>query len=481
MSKRARLFRLCTWLALAGLAGCVSPAGIQHDQVLRDPAPLGAKAGQFAQWPTEDWWHAWNDPQLDHLMQLALQENPSLTQAAKRVEKATAYASAAGAALKPQVTGNVDVSRQRLSENAFYPPPYGGSWQTIADGSLNAAWDLDFWGRNRSALQAALSQVEAAKAEQAAAKLLLTTNVARAYNQLSNGLVQQALAQQALKQREQELALIRQRVENGLDTNLELRQGESQVAAAREQVETLEEKIGLARNALAALTVQDADTLKSLKPALAQREIQAEPAAIPADLIGRRPDLAAARLRVDAAEADIATAKAEFYPNISLSAFVGLSSFGLSKFLELGSTVAGVGPAVHLPIFDAGRLRANLKGKSADYDLAVASYNQTLIEVVHDVADQVTSVQSVRKQIESQQQALTAAESAYQLAMQRYEAGISNYLTVLTASDAVVRERARNADLNARLTDLSIALVKSLGGGYDHPPLNQASTSERHE
>ncbi|EEF23036.1 conserved hypothetical protein, partial [Ricinus communis] len=235
-------------------------------------------------------------------MQLALQENPSLTQAAKRVEKAAAYASAAGAALKPQVTGSVDVSRQRLSENAFYPPPYGGSWQTIADGSLNAAWDLDFWGRNRSALQAALTQVEAAHAEQAAAKLLLTTNVARAYSQLSSGLEQFALAQQAMKQRQQELDLIRQRVENGLDTNLELRQGESQVAAAREQIETLEEKIGLARNALAALTAQDAESLKSLKPALSQREIQAEPAAIPADLIGRRPDLAAARLRVDAAE-----------------------------------------------------------------------------------------------------------------------------------------------------------------------------------
>ncbi|GBG13503.1 RND transporter [Novimethylophilus kurashikiensis] len=481
MSDGAQPARLLGWLMLASLAGCVSPAGIQHDQVLRDPAPLGAKAGQFAQWPSEDWWRAWNDPQLDHLMQLALQENPSLIQAAKRVDKATAYASAAESVLKPQVTGNVNVSRQRLSENAFYPPPYGGSWQTIADGSINAAWDLDFWGRNRSALQSALSQVEAAKAEQAAAKLLLTTAVARAYNQLSNGLAQQVLAQQALKQREQEFSLIRQRVENGLDTNLELRQGESQVAAAREQVETLDEKIGLARNALAALTAQDADTLKSLKPLLTQREIQAEPTAIPADLIGRRPDLAAARLRVDAAEADIASAKAEFYPNISLSAFVGLSSFGLSKFVELGSTLAGVGPAVHLPIFDAGRLRANLKGKNVDYDLAVASYNQTLIEAVHDVADQVTSVQSVRKQIESQRQALTAAESAYQLAMQRYEAGISNYLTVLTASDAVVRERARNADLNARLTDLSIALVKSLGGGYDHPPFNQASTSERHE
>jgi len=449
------------------LSACISPAGIQHDQQLRGPESLGAKQKEFSNWPADGWWRRLGDPQLDQLIEQALQENPSIVQAAKRTEKAAAYATAAGATLKPNVNASLNISRQRLSENAFYPPPFGGSWQNIADASLNAAWELDFWGKNRSALQSALSQVEAAKAEQAAARLLISTSVARAYNQLARQLQQTEVAKQTLAQREQELKLIRQRVESGLDTKMELRQGESLAAAARVEVEAANAAADITRNMLAALTVQDAQTLKTLRPALGTFEIQGEPEGIPVDLIGRRPDLAVAKMRVEAATSDIGAAKAEFYPNVSLSAFIGLSSFGLSRFLELGSITAGAGPALRLPIFDAGRLRANLRTKNADLDIAVASYNQTLIEAIHDVADQVTSLQAVRRQLKEQQQALQAAEDAYQLAMQRYEAGISNYLSVLATTDALLRERSHIVDLKAQLTDLDIALVRSLGGGYE--------------
>lgn len=477
---RLPAFYLATVILSSGLGGCVSPAGIQHDQALREPSALGAKAA-FAAWPEEDWWKKLGDPQLDQLIAKALRENPGITQAAKRLEKAYAYAEAAGAALKPQLDASLDISRQRLSENAFYPPPFAGSWQSIANGSLNASWDVDFWGRNRSALQAALSQSEAAKAEQAAARLLVSTTVARAYNQLARQVLQEDLAKQALQQREKELRLVRQRLETGLDTKLEERQGESQVAAARVDLQVATEAAELTRNLLAALTVQDAQALKGLRPALNTLDIQAVPEAVPADLIGRRPDLAAARARVDAATADIASAKAEFYPNVSLSAFVGLSSFGLSKFLELGSTVAGVGPAVHLPIFDAGRLRANLKAKNDDLDIAIASYNQVLLDAVHDVADQMTSLQSAHQQVYEQQAALDAAERAYQLASQRYEAGIANYLSVLAAADVLLRERMRSVDLRVRVADLNIALVKSLGGGYDMNSGTKSTTANAGE
>lgn len=458
--------RASIWIMVISLAGCISPAGIHHDEALRSPSDFGAKEG-FAAWPGDDWWKRLGDPKLDQLIEQALSENPSIVQAAKRLEKASAYANASGAALRPQVSGSADVSRQRLSENAFYPPPFGGSWQNIAEGSLNASWDLDFWGRNRSALNAALSQVAAANAEQAAARLLVSTAVAHSYNQLARQMQQEDLAAKALKQREQELNLVKERVESGLDTNVELHQGESNAAAARVELEAAKEAVALTRNMLAALTVQDVQALRDLRPQSNAIDIQDVPADIPVDLIGRRSDLAAARARVEAATADIASAKAEFYPNVSLSAFVGLSSFGLSHFLALGSTVAGVGPAVHLPIFDAGRLRANLQSKNADLDIAIASYNQVLLDAIHDVADQVTSLQSVRRQVGEQQAALAAAESAYQLATLRYEAGVSNYLSVLATADAVLRERARAVDLRARQADLNIALVKSLGGGFD--------------
>lgn len=458
--------RLAVVIATLWLAGCISPGGIQNDQTLREPKTLGATA-KFENWPTDEWWKKLGDPELDRLIALALNDNPNIVQAAKRFDKAMAEAGAAGAALKPQVTGSADVSRQRLSENAFYPPPFGGSWQNIANATLNASWDLDFWGRNRSALNAALSQAEAAKAEQSAARLLVSTAVARAYNQLARQVAQQELAQKAVTQREQELSLISSRVEIGLDTQMELNQGKSLASAARVELEAANEAADLTRNMLAALTVQDAQNLKKLNPRINQAQLQSMPGGIPADLIGRRPDLAAARARVEAATSDIAAARAEFYPNVSLAAFIGLSSFGLSHFLDLGSTTAGIGPALHLPIFDAGRLRANLRGKNADLDLAIVSYNQTLLDAVHDVADQMTSLQSVRKQADEERHALDAAETAYSIAKQRYEAGLSNYLSVLAAADTLLRERAHMVDIEARTADLNLALVKSLGGGFE--------------
>lgn len=466
------LFSL-TLIASLAISGCVSTNGITHDQTLREPIALGAQA-KFDAWPSEQWWQAMQDPTLNHLIELALKDNPSIVQAAKRLDKSKAYVGDAKSALSAQVTANAEVSHQRLSENAFYPPPYGGSYQNIANATLNASWDLDFWGKNRSALQAALSQTEAAKAEQAATKLLVSTLVAQTYYQLARQIEQQQLAYQALEQREHELKLIKTRIDTGLDTNVELEQGQGNIYSAKVDVEAATEAINLTRNALAALTVQKPQALDDVQPRLPTFNAQALPDDVPIDLISRRPDLAAAKAVVNTASAYIDSAKAEFYPNLSLSAFVGLSSFGLSKFLELGSIVVGAGPALHLPIFDAGRLRANLQAKNADLDIAIASYNAVLLQAVNDVADQMTSVKSVRREFGDQQAALHAAESAYRLASIRYEIGLTNYLAVLTAENTLLRERSRLINLQARSLALNIALIKSLGGGFN---LQQAVSS----
>ena len=452
-------------LACVVLSGCISTAGISHDQVMHEPAETGAQA-QFADWPKTGWWQGFGDEQLDQLVEHALEESPNVTIAAKRLEQARANAEAAKAAIYPQINGNASVARQRLSENSFYPPPYGGSYQTLADASVNASWDLDFWGKNRNALKAALSETQARQAEQQAARLMVSTAVVRTYFQLAQAFQQQSLAERALNERKQELKLIQDRLQTGLDTNLELNQGRGSLAAAEVDMESARANVALARHALATLSAENPQALQTLQPALPAMDIQALPADVPVDIIGRRPDLAAARARVDAATSGIAATKAEFYPNINLSAFIGLSSFGLGEFMNFGSRVLGAGPAIHLPIFDAGRLRANLKSKNADLDIAIASYNQTLLEAVQDVADQITSLDTVHKQVQKQEAALQAAEEAYRLANLRYKAGLSPYLNVLSAEDQVLRERSRALGLKARRLDLNIALIKSLGGGY---------------
>ena len=168
-------------------------------------------------------------------------------------------------------------------------------------------------------------------------------------------------------------------------------------------------------------------------------------------------------------------AKTQFYPNVNLVAFAGFSSIGLGRLLDSGSQQWGVGPALRLPIFDAGRLRANLRGKTADLDAAVESYNAAVIDAVRDVADQVASSQAIVRQQTQQRAAQDAAESAYEIAVQRYKAGLGNYLNVLTAETSVLAQRRQAVDLAARALDTQVALIRALGGGYTAAPAPAAA------
>jgi NodT family efflux transporter outer membrane factor (OMF) lipoprotein len=276
-----------------------------------------------------------------------------------------------------------------------------------------------------------------------------------------------------LKQREELLGLIKQRVQQGLDTKVELRLGEGALPELRQQIELLDEQTTLTRHALAALTAQAPNQLDTLTPPLRAVSTLTLPAMVPADLLGRRADIAAARWRVEAASSDVHSAKAQFYPNINLSGFVGLASIGLDRLVKSSSQEYGVGPALHLPIFDSGRLRANLSGKTAELDAAMASYNSAVIDAVHDAADQISSLQSIARQQQLQSQAQAAAESAYELSTQRYQAGLSTYLVVLNAEASVLNQRRQAADLVARTLDTQIVLMRALGGGYADAALPQ--------
>jgi NodT family efflux transporter outer membrane factor (OMF) lipoprotein len=188
---------------------------------------------------------------------------------------------------------------------------------------------------------------------------------------------------------------------------------------------------------------------------------------VPAELLGRRPDLTAERWRVEAASKDIASAKAEFYPNVNLAAFIGLQGLGGGGLLTAASRMLGAGPAVTLPIFDAGRLRGNLAAKDADYDIAVEQYNQTLADAMREVVDQLASFRSLDEQKRQQAAAVATAQEAYDLALLRYREGLGNYLQVLAAEQALLAQESLDADLRARDLSLAISLFRALGGGYE--------------
>ncbi|MEO6363524.1 MAG: efflux transporter outer membrane subunit [Caldimonas sp.] len=457
------------------LAGCASPRGIEPKAALALPAALGADAGASEARIAADWWLGFDDPVLADLIARATAGNPSLRVAAARSARASANAAAVRASEGPQLGLGADLSRQRITENGIYPRPIAGSRIDTATLQLSGSWEFDLFGRNRAQLDAAIGAERASIADADAARVVLAVNVARAYVQLARAIEQREVLQRALAQRDEVLALIRQRFSAGLDTAVELRQGEGALPETRQQLESVDEQIALARNALAALLAEPPQRFATLAPRLSAVRAVAVPAVVPADLVGRRADIVAARWRVEAASGDVRAARAQFYPNINLTAFVGLSSIGLDRLFRSGSAQYGAGPAIRLPIFDAGRLRAGLAGRTADLDAAVESYNGTLVEAIHDVADQIASARAVDRQQREQAGAQAAAEAAYDIATQRFRAGLGTYLTVLNAETGVIAQRRLSTDLRARALDAQVLLVRALGGGYapdaSHPEI----------
>lgn len=417
-------------------------------------------------WPVSNWWVRYGDPQLNQLIAEAVHNSPSLRIAQARMRQVAALTGIADATRVPQVSAKLNETQQRFSANSTVPPPLAGSWNSFNEATLNFSYEFDFWGKNQAAFDAVLSRRQASEVDSRAASLVLTTSVVQTYIRLGLAHEQFDLAQAVLKQREEILRLTSQRVTAGIDSDVELRQAESALPPARQQLAAWQEAIDIHRNQLTALLGQGPDRgLALARPSLTHEHMVELPTSLPAELLGRRPDVVAQRLRVEAASRDIAVAKAQFYPNVSLLGFMGIQSIGLGQFLKAGSQIAGVGPAMSLPIFDGGRLRGNLDVRRADYEVAVEQYNQTLVDALHDVVEQLTAIKWLAEQRDQQAQAVQTAHIAYELSMQRYRAGIGNYLQALTAESQVLSQIKLLIDLDARALQLDANLTRALGGG----------------
>ena len=453
-------------LIATGISGCADMSGIAPQAQLRDAPSLGLATESAPVTVATEWWRDFGDETLNGLVAKALETSPNLKLAQARLARAQAVTEVANAATLPQLNGQLDLTRQRYTANGAVPPPLAGSIRESGTAQLSASWELDFFGKNRAALDAALGSVNAAQADAQAARVLLASQVARTYFQLVRLNEDAGVARRTLAQRQETLKLVQDRVNAGLDTRLELRQSEGGLPEARLQLEVVQEQMALTRNALNALVGGSNSAITLVPSAQSAIKSVAVTPVIPADLLGRRADIAAARWRVQASTSDVANAKTQFYPNINLVAFAGFSSIGLGQLLDSGSQQWGVGPALRLPIFDAGRLRANLRGKTADLDAAVESYNAAVIDAVRDVADQVASMQAILRQQTEQRAAQDAAEGAYDIAVQRYKAGLGNYLNVLSAETSVLAQRRLAVDLAGRALETQVALMRALGGGY---------------
>jgi NodT family efflux transporter outer membrane factor (OMF) lipoprotein len=465
-------FALIAPALAAAVAGCIDrgdwkPAPQLTPQGLASQRALADTRVEPTTWPADAWWRGYGDPQLDTLVDQALAGSPSLEIAQARLRTAQGQAIAARAARLPAGTLDAAVSRQRFPENGLYPPPYGGNYWNQGQVTLDFSYDLDLWGHYRQLAAAARAGVAAAQADQAAARLAIAVAVVRAYIQLDLWYALLDVANDQLKQQQSLLDLTRQRVAAGLENSARVKQSEGNVALTRAGVEAAQASIELARDQLADLVGAGPDRGLDLnRPQLAAPAQLALPSVLPAELLGRRPDIAAARARVESASRGIKAAEAQFYPDVNLTAFAGFQSLGLSQLFDAPDRINGAGAALSLPIFNRLQLTGALYGQQAQFDQSVGQYNQTLLDAIRQVADVVANWRALEKETAEQVTALDAAQRAYDLTTERYRAGLDNYLSVLSSQNQVLLAQALRAELIARRLSFSADLVMALGGGY---------------
>ncbi len=454
------------------LSACVTPPDLGDKPVpaaARELASNRSLAAPRAEWPARQWWTGYGDAQLDRLIGQALAQAPSMAVAQARIRRAQAGVQGAGAALYPQLglTGGVAEAKPSTATGAPVADALRG-WNDSARAALEFSYEFDFWGKNRALLSAAVSELSAAQAEGAAAELSLSTAVATVYADLLRLYNDRDMLEEVLRIRQESERLVRMRYRAGYDSEADLRQAQAGPPAVQAELAASDEQIGLARFRLAALLGLGPDAaLEIRRPGRPVLRAAGLPANLPADLLGRRPDLTAARWRVESLSSRIDAREADFYPNINLSAALGLQALGVGNLFRSGADYGSVGAAFSLPIFDAGRRRAAYGVARADYDAAVANYDAALAQALNEIAGIVLNGRSLDEQIRHAREALDMQQRAWELARARYAGGAADFQSVLIVEDRLATQKRAVAALDSRRFAIDVALHRALGGGYD--------------
>jgi outer membrane protein, multidrug efflux system len=470
--------------AAAIAALCVGCAGLPPKPKpvqLPTVAPLdGLEAAGGGDWPAAQWWKRYQDPTLDQLIELAVASSPTLATAHARYDSARQSVRIAGAAAGARVDANADTSRQRLSDNGLFSPQLLGiTWYNQSDLGLQASYTFDWWGKQRDSVEAAMDQAHAAQADRSAAALMLESTVADTYFGWQADQSRLSLARERESTVQTESAITGARVKADLDAADSVNRSDLSLAAVREQIAGLEGSAKLRVVALAALVGRSIGELPALQP----KPLPSFPGSLPddvrIDLISRRADVMASRWRVEAAEMNLNSARAEFYPDVTINALIGVSSVDVSKLFEYGSRVPQATAAIHLPIFDAGRLKARYGATQAAIGAAVASYQETVVAAARDVAMQASTRAQIAAQRTQRQLELDAASRLRGSAAARERQGITDPRPELTATESWLEQRDALLQLDAATLSSDIALQRALGGGYESPRqlTNSHSTS----
>ena len=462
--------------AVLTLAGCAPMPPAQQALPQRDLA--GAQLASSIHlardgWPDAQWWTAYDDPQLNALMTQALQPQgnaPTLQVAAARIGAAHAALQLQRASQGLNVDFKASANRQRYSATGLFPAPIGGSVYNEATLQLGGTYDFDWWGLHRSQIAAAVGEVNARQADLAQAERSLSAAVAQSYFALQadwalhDNLTRLVAARQAL------LEDGKRRIAQGVAAIAVQRHAEAALAETGQQLADIDAQAAREREALRALLGADSNALADLKPRPLPANAAALPSSLGIELLARRPDLQAARWRVQASLSRIDAAQAAFYPSINLTALFGQDSLSLGNLMQAGSRTFFIGPALNLPIFDSGRLQAQLGSQRNARDSMIAEYNQAIVDAVREVAQEGVSLQGLEREQARRAEAEQADRALLDGAQRRLRAGLADRSAVLDAQATVLQEEAQSLQLRSRQLNTEVALIRALGGGYRHAP-----------
>jgi NodT family efflux transporter outer membrane factor (OMF) lipoprotein len=433
---------------------------------------ISLSSKEIIPWPSAQWWLYYEDPQLSALIEEGLRNSSTVGIAKARIDAAKSIMEQSGADLYPNVNLAGDYSNLRQSYNMGMPVPEG--FNDIAGMSFNLGYQLDFWGKNKDALAAVTSDAKAAELEKQQTELILSAAIATTYTQLAALYSDLDLVKEKLAIHQEIKDMMELRQQQGLENNIAFEQSHTVVNITKNEVLAIQERIDLTKNELSALIGAGPDrSFEISRPDMKKLTPKGLPINLPAELLGRRADIVAARYRVEAALKKIDVAEKAFYPNINLIGYAGHQALGLDNFASSSSLFASVGPTVSLPIFDGGILRGQYRMSKANYDLAVATYNATLENALHEVSDVITSRKALVERFNAAKEQVESTKLIYDSARNRYENELCSFIDVLRAKDVFYSNKRAFAALNSRAFMLDVALLKALGGGFQTQNNNQ--------
>jgi multidrug efflux system outer membrane protein len=411
----------------------------------------------------EKWWSVFSDPQLQELIRKGLAQNYDVRVAAERMVQARAQLGVANADLYPSLDGTSSFSSQRYAKGEMSTNPVITNFGKFG---LSASWTPDFWGKYRRASEAARAQLLGYEWARRAVLDTVVSNIATAYFQLRTLDMQLEISQKALTSRQDSLKLTQTLESGGNSSMLDVREAEQLVFASQAQIADLERQIEQQEDTLSTLLGDTPHSIARGQSIDQQPLLPSVPAGVPSELLERRPDIQQAEAALIAANAEIGVARAAYFPQISLTGAAGTDSNALSRLFTGPSYAWNYGPSLSVPIFDAARIRNNVRVSESEQRQAVLTYQQTIANAFRDISKALVAYRKYREYREHDEQIVTSAADALHLSKIRYEQGQSSYLDVLTNDRTYL---SAQLDLAAAKQNELLSLVQlydALGGGW---------------